>query len=397
MIAGVAGGLSRRTRIDATIIRVVIVLLALGSGVGLALYILAWFLIPLDTENQSIAARATSDRRGIALAIAFLPAMVAVLVVASALSIGYVTSVTWAVFVAGAGLVLIYRNADGAERAWLRQVAEPALHLGKGKYRSRRALILRLAVGVALLVVGLIFLVRGHTRVSALAPLAGAALVIGAIVVLFGPWWLRIGRDLVAERQARVRAEERSEMAARVHDSVLQTLALIQRSAGDPQRVGQLARSQERELRSWLFEGVPPGPPGEEHPGSLAATMEALSRQIESVHDIAVDSVTVGDCPLDDDLRALVAAATEAATNSAKWSGAKSVSIFNEVEPQRVWTFVRDRGSGFDPAAVPGDRRGISGSIRERMRRQGGVSIIRSAPGQGTEVELVMPRRQGRS
>jgi len=122
-----------------------------------------------------------------------------------------------------------------------------------------------------------------------------------------------------------------------------------------------------------------------------------LSRQIESVHDLTVDSVTVGDCRLDDDLRALVAAATEAATNSAKWSGAKSVSIFTEVEPQRVWIFVRDRGSGFDPAAVPGDRRGISGSIRDRMRRLGGVSIIRSAPGQGTEVELVMPRRQGRS
>ncbi len=276
MIAGVAGGLSRRTRIDVTIIRVVIVLLALGSGVGLALYILAWFVVPLDTEGQSIAARATSDRRGIALAVAFLPAMVAVLVVASALSLGYVTAVTWAVFVAGAGLVLIYRNADGAERAWLRQVAEPALHLGQSGHRSRRALILRVAVGGALLVVGLVFLVRGHTRVTALAPLAGAALVIGAIVVLFGPWWLRIGRDLVAERQARVRAEERSEMAARVHDSVLQTLALIQRSAGDPQRVGQLARSQERELRSWLFDGVPPGPPGEEHPGSLAATMEAF-------------------------------------------------------------------------------------------------------------------------
>ncbi len=121
-----------------------------------------------------------------------------------------------------------------------------------------------------------------------------------------------------------------------------------------------------------------------------------MSRQIEAVHDLAVDSVTVGDCPLDDDLRALVAAATEAVTNAAKWSGARSISIFTEVEPQRVWVFVRDRGSGFDPAAVPGDRRGISGSIRERMRRQGGLSVIRSELGRGTEVELVMPRRQAR-
>jgi signal transduction histidine kinase len=395
MIAGVAGGLSRRLGIDATLIRVAFVLLALGSGTGLALYVLAWFLLPLDHEEQSIAARALSDPRGIALAVAFLPGMAVVVALASALGIGYVTSVAGALFVAGAGLVLIYRNAGDQERQWLRRVAEPALHIGVRPAPSRRALFLRVLVGVALAVVGLVFLVHGHTKLSALGPLTGAALVMGAVVVVFGPWWLRIGRDLVAERQARVRAEERSEMAARVHDSVLQTLALIQRSCDDPQRVTQLARSQERELRSWLFEGVPPGPPGREDPGSVAATMEAVARQIEEVHGTRVDSVTVGDCALDDDLRALVAAASEATANAAKWSGAGSVSIFTEVEGQRVSIFVRDRGAGFDRHAVAPDRRGISGSIEERMRRQGGASAIRSRPGQGTEVELVMPRRAG--
>jgi signal transduction histidine kinase len=212
-------------------------------------------------------------------------------------------------------------------------------------------------------------------------------------VVVFGPWWLSLVRDLMAERQARALAEERARMAAHVHDSVLQTLALIQRSADDPQHVVRLARAQERELRSWLFEGRPPGSVAAEAT-TVAEGVGLLQRQVECDHGIAVQVVVVGDCPLDDRLRALLDAAREATVNAAKWSGAPEVSIYCEVERRGVTLFVRDRGRGFEPADVPGDRQGIAQSIRARMIRFDGSASVRSAPGQGTEIELSMPRHE---
>ena len=165
--------------------------------------------------------------------------------------------------------------------------------------------------------------------------MTGSLLVVAAIVVVFGPWWLSLVRDLMAERQARARAEERAQMAAHVHDSVLQTLALIQRSADDPKQVVRLARAQERELRSWLFDGRPPGRVGDEAT-TLAEGIGALQRQVEADHGITVQIVVVGDCPLTTALRALLDAAREATVNSAKWSGAPEVSLYAEVEPDSV-------------------------------------------------------------
>jgi signal transduction histidine kinase len=236
--------------------------------------------------------------------------------------------------------------------------------------------------------------VHGHHHYDVLIPLVGVVLLVVGIAVALGPWWLRIARDLVAERQARVRAEERAEMASRVHDSVLQTLALIQRRAADPQHVIQLARAQERELRSWLFDGRPPGSL-DDQAATVADGVRLIQRDVEAQHGISVDAVTVGDCPLDDDLSALLAAAREATVNAAKWSGADSVSVFAEVEPGSASVFVRDRGRGFDPAAVPEDRKGLAESVRARLARRGGSAAIRSAPGEGTEVALSMPRIAG--
>jgi signal transduction histidine kinase len=221
--------------------------------------------------------------------------------------------------------------------------------------------------------------------------------MIAGTVVLLGPWWLRLALDLLHERQARIRAEERADMAARVHDSVLQTLAMIQRSADQPQEVAKLARAQERELRSWLFEGRAPGSFGAEGAATLSAGVEQIEREVEAAHGVAVDAVTVGDAPLDEELRALLAAGKEATVNAAKWSGASSVSIYVEVEPKRVSMFVRDRGAGFDSEAVADDRKGIAESIRGRMQRHGGTAVIRSVPGEGTEVELSLPRHPGRA
>jgi len=183
-------------------------------------------------------------------------------------------------------------------------------------------------------------------------------------------------------------------MAARVHDSVLQTLALIQRRASDPQQVIQLARAQERELRSWLFDGRAPGSL-DESAMTLAAGVRLIQQEVEAQHGIAIEAVTVGDCALDDNLRALLAAGREATVNAVKWSGASVVSLFAEVEPTEVSLFVRDRGCGFDPAAVPDDRKGLAESVHARMTRRGGSASVRSAAGEGTEVSLTMPRAAG--
>ena len=168
---------------------------------------------------------------------------------------------------------------------------------------------------------------------------------------------------------------------------------MIQRSADQPQVVVRLARAQERELRSWLFDGRPPGAIGDDATG-VADGVARIQTQVEADHGITVQVVVVGDCPLDDGLRALLEAAREATVNAAKWSDAPQVSLYAEVERETVTVFVRDRGRGFDPAAVPEDRRGIAHSIRDRMARVGGTACIRSAPGDGTEVQLSLPRRQ---
>ena len=175
-------------------------------------------------------------------------------------------------------------------------------------------------------------------------------------------------------------------MAARVHDSVLQTLALVQREVDDPRRVAALARRQERELRAWLY------PDSRAEGASLASAMDTAVAEVEELHGVRVEVVTVGDCPVDAAVDAVVRAAREAATNSAKWSEASEVAVFAEVDEDEIVVFVRDRGCGFDVAAVGPDRQGLASSIVGRVQRHGGRADIRSAPGEGTEVELRMPR-----
>jgi signal transduction histidine kinase len=175
-------------------------------------------------------------------------------------------------------------------------------------------------------------------------------------------------------------------MAAHLHDSVLQTLALIQRRSTEPAQVGSLARSQERELRNWLY-----GAAGVSA-DSIAGALEEECAEIEERQRIEVELVTVGDCPLDDHTRALVAATREAITNAAKFSGVDKISVYGELTGPEVRVFVRDRGTGFDPTEVGEDRRGVRESIVGRMQRHGGDAIIRSAPDRGTEIELTVTR-----
>jgi signal transduction histidine kinase len=390
VLAGNCGGFSQATGIDVTIVRIGFVLIGLASGIPVLVYALAWLIVPLEGESTNIFSRAINDRRGIRLVIAVIPIVIVTQIVVSALHIGFVGIISWPVFLAVGLTILIWRNASDAERVWMNDDLVPMLSVGSEGGRPWK-LVLRVGAGALLAAGGIIVLILGHPSTAALRPLGGALLVIAAIVVIFGPWWLSLVRDLMAEREARALAEERTQMAAHVHDSVLQTLALIQRSSDDPQNVVRLARAQERELRAWLFEGKAPGTVGEDA-SMLAEGVGLLQRHIEADHGITVQVVLVGDCGLTESLRALLDAAREATVNAAKWSGAPEVSLYAEVEPHAVMLYVRDRGRGFDPACVPTDRQGIAQSIKARMARYGGTVVIRSTPGEGTEVELSMPR-----
>jgi signal transduction histidine kinase len=392
VIAGVCGGLSDATGIDVTLVRIGVVLLTLASGVGILFYALAWLFVPLQGEQDAIFSRVTSDRQGIRHVVAVIPLLIAIQIVAAALHLGFVGSFIWPMFLAGGVVVLIRRNASQDERTWINDDLLPMFRIGSDG-RTRKSLVLRAGVGVAIGITGIFLLLDGHPTSATLLPVSGALLVVAAIVVICGPWWIGLVRDLMAERQARALAEERSLMAAHVHDSVLQTLALIQHSSDDPRQVVRLARAQEHELRAWLFEGRPPGTIGD-GATTISEGIELLQRQVEGDHGTPVHVVVVGDCSLDDRVRGLLDATREATVNAAKWSGAPEISVFAEVEPTTATVFVRDRGTGFDPAAVPADRQGLSRSVRERMVRLGGSADIRSGSGQGTEVVLTLPRRQ---
>jgi len=392
LIGGLGAALSARTGVDVTLVRIGLVLFGLASGFGIAVYMVAWLLVPAENETDTIGARSLRDSRGLALIAGLVPALVLSFLLASAIGAGWLSQLAWPLLVSAAAFVLVWRNGSESERALLRRGAAPLLQIGVGKTRSWKVFAWRAALGIVLAAGGVAALTVGH-RNARLAPLGGVALVLAAFVVVFGPWWLNIARELVLERQGRLRAEETTELAARVHDSVLQTLAMIQRHAEEPQRVVQLARAQERELRSWLFEGRPPGSFADGL-ATVAAVVGQIQHDVEAAHDIRVEVVVVGDCPLDEHLEALLAAGREATVNAAKWSGAPVVSLFAEVEADGVSLFVRDRGRGFEPADVASDRRGIAQSINGRMQRAGGRAVIRSAAGQGSEVELRMPRRR---
>jgi len=250
------------------------------------------------------------------------------------------------------------------------------------------AALVQVVLGLGLVAAGVaVFFVASPGLSSPSAGILATAAIIVGLVMVCGPWWWRLTRDLAGERQERIRTQERAEVAAHIHDSVLQTLALIQRNSADAKTVSALARSQERELRAWLY-----GPPEQRAGESVAAALQRVSDEVEDLHGVAVETVEVGDCPVDDRLAALVLSSREALSNAARHSGAAAVSAYLEVEPHQVTVFVRDRGAGFDPDCVPDDRHGIAESIVGRMRRNGGDAAVRSEPGTGTEVELVMPR-----
>ena len=398
MLAGVAGVLADGAGVSPLAVRVALVALAFFGGSGIVLYVAVWLLVPPAGSDEPVIRAARGDRRTVSLVTAAASGLVAVLVVASVLKMPALIGDLSPGVVALAGLVAVWRNAGPQDRQAAARLAGLLSGAGPAAVPTRRRLVVaavRLLAGAALIAGGTSALLVPRRLTGADLTAAFAALgVVAGFALVLAPWWLRLGRDLASERRERARAEERAEMAAHLHDSVLQTLALIQRSAGDPQQVQRLARAQERQLRSWLFEPSPGAPEGR-GPASGCGALLALQQEVEADHGLRVELVTVGDAPLDAASKALLAAAREAVVNAAKWSGADVVSVYAEVEPTTLSVFVRDRGRGFDPAAVAPDRKGISESVHGRVHRYGGTSSVRSSPGQGTEVALKVQRTAG--
>ncbi len=384
IVGGVAGGLADHLGIDVFKVRIGFVLLSALAGAGIVAYGMLWIFTPAGGD----AAPPTGSERRQAIGLALLG--MALAVSTAWVFNGTAAHVVGPIIVVAVGAALVWRefDADGP-RSVIGLPAKPSVVTWA-----------RIVGGATLIVVGLGVVVLGRINLSSLgsALLAVAVTLVGA-GLLTVPLWLRMMRALNAERSARIRNDEREEIASHLHDSVLQTLALIQRQADDPQEVVRLARSQERELRKWLFEDTGPAQ------SSLAAALRTIAGEVEDQHGVKVTPVTVGDVSMDLDdsgiglpkehFTALLGATREALVNAAKHAGVPTIDLYAEVEPHQVSVFVRDRGKGFDPDTVSKDRQGVAKSIHARIERRGGRVEIKSAPGNGTEVRIYMPRKDG--
>lgn len=378
VLGGVAGGIGERLGVDSTVVRLAFVALSLAAGIGTLLYLLAYLISVEPSDASSSPAPRTSARRAVAVGLIVL----GTLLLLRELGLWFGDRLVWPMVLSAVGSAVIWTRSDEAERArWSRVVHD----LPEG---SRHALLgtaprVRLAVGALLVVtgVGQLLFTGGPQSVRGNAPLAAVATLIG-VGVIFGPWFWRLGRQLAEESRRRIRSQERAEVAAHLHDSVLQTLALIQRTT-EPRDMAMLARVQERELRDWMYGGSRAA-----DDSLLSTAMNQAAAELERTHRVAVDVVTAGECRMDDPVRALVLAAREAMINAATHSGAERISVFVETSDGEVSAFIRDQGSGFDPSSVPVHRRGIADSIQGRMARYGGSTEVVAAPGLGTEVRL---------
>ncbi|MFC8171884.1 MULTISPECIES: PspC domain-containing protein [unclassified Streptomyces] len=394
-LGGVARGLAGHLGLPVVWVRTAFAVLAMADGLGAVLYAAFWIVVPLGVGGRTAPRpvfETTPDgrrklrkpERGQVFALAALAVSLAV-VAGNASFDGETGRYVWPVILTGIGVAVFWRQADNARRAsW----TEPGRH--------RRAFQLaRGLVGVALVGTGLAVFVVVRGSVAQLGTaLTAAVAVLTGIALLAGPWLVRMSQDLTEERTMRIRAQERAEVAAHVHDSVLHTLTLIQRNADDPGEVRRLARAQERELRNWLYK--PEGTGRDEEPETLAEAVKRAAAEVEDKHGVPLEVVVVGDCPLDEGLVAQIQAAREAMVNAAKYGGeGGAVQVFAEVDGRTVFVSVRDRGPGFDLDDVPEDRMGVRESIIGRMQRNGGTARLRSPQGGGTEVELEMERADG--
>jgi phage shock protein PspC (stress-responsive transcriptional regulator) len=364
-VMGLAGGIADRLGVADAYVRAAFISLSLAGGAGIVLYLLGAAIATASDDMEP--ADPPSLRQTIGLALVFLGMMAFF----RGLHLWFGDTVVWA------GTLLAFGGAAMWDKT---SIFNPE---SGGLAPSRT----RVAVGALLLLAGIASLVPAVSTIESLGPAVTAAALTGAgFMIIFGPWVTSLIRDLGEERRNRILADERTEVAAHLHDSVLQTLALIQRT-DDPKRMVTLARAQERDLRSWLYSAK-----RDDAEIGIREALESMASDVEARHDVPVELVVVGDMPITERAASLVAAAGEAMTNAAKHSGAPKVSVFAEVRDDAAEVFVTDQGKGFDPGNIPDGRHGIEHSLRGRMRRQGGESEIISELGEGTEVRLKLPR-----
>jgi signal transduction histidine kinase len=383
VVAGVAAGLGWRLGVDPMLVRIAFAVLSFAGGAGLVLYGVLWAAIPAATQTPP-RHRPASGQQGVALALIVL----GVLLLLRAIGVWFGDQVVGPIVLLAAGSAVLWTRADTDDRAAWSNLAG---HGPGGALRRAAAAPtspMRIVAGTALVALAIAGALATTGSLGGAQDLIIVLLTaLAGLGLLFGPWLWRLIDQLGVERRERVRQEERAELAAHLHDSVLQTLALIQRSNEDPKRMVALARRQERELRTWLY-----GSPATGTAMTLAEAVEGITEEVEAIHGLTVEVVVVGETALDEHVWALLAAIREACVNVAKHSGTDRADVFVEVEDDQVVAFIRDRGSGFDLEDIPRDRAGIRGSIVERVERHGGRAAIHTEPGAGTEVEVAVPR-----
>ena len=388
IVAGVAAGLGWRLGVDPVLVRIAFALLTFAGGAGLVLYGVLWTVLPAAATTPPPRRRATGQQ-GVALALIVL----GVLLLLRAVGVWFGDEVVGPLALLAAGSAVLWTRVDPDEGTAWAQLSGQATSGALRRAASAPTSPLRIVLGTALVALAIVgALVTTGSLANAQELLLVLVVALLGLGLLFGPWLWRLVDELGAERRERIRQAERAELAAHLHDSVLQTLALIQRTSDDPKRMVTLARRQERELRSWLYGGTTDGATT-----GLAEAVHGVTEEVEAVHGINLDVVVVGDTALDDHVWALLAALREACVNAAKHSGTDRADVYVEVEQDEVVAFVRDRGRGFDPAAVPTGRAGIRHSIVERTERHGGRGAVHTTPGDGTEVELSVPRPRDRA
>ncbi|HEX7300634.1 MAG TPA: PspC domain-containing protein [Solirubrobacteraceae bacterium] len=385
-VAGVCAGLGRHLGVDPLVVRIAFVAAATAGGVGILLYGLAWIMIPSQDRPMTPHRKPREGRGAIEVAVGVGLLTLSLLLTMRALGLWFSDVVVWPAVLVAAGAAMLWRQSLRPTPVDVAPgVGSVAAPESQEERRERNRVLSGSGLGAALVIAAGVVFLHVTGALSAARDAILAALVVAVVLgIIFAPWMVRLVRSLSSEREERIRSQARAEMGAHLHDSVLQTLALVQKRAGDPRAVAALARTQERELRAWLAgrEG------GHER---LAAALEALAGEVERAHGVPVEVVVVGDRELDGRGDALVAATREAMVNAAKFGGGSTVDVYAEADGGQLQVYVRDRGPGFDPAAVPRHRRGVRESIIGRMERHGGGAAIHSAPGAGTEVELTLP------
>ncbi|ROS31426.1 ATP-binding protein [Cellulomonas sp. PhB150] len=399
-LAGVAVGLAAHLDVPVVWVRLTFVVTAPFGGVGILLYAFWWLSVPVgDPADAAAAARPAAlarlaraqgaeaeGRRWPVTDVAVGALLVLLAVVLIAVRTDRV-QLDWVLpsLIVLAGLGLAWSQLDAVQRGRLRRRAGGRTPVS----------VLRLLGGMILAGVGVLLLVsqangEGVEPAALVQSIVASVAVLGGVALVLTPWWLRLVRELGDERAARARESERADIAAHLHDSVLQTLALIRSRADDPAEVARMARAQERELREWLYDDRPA--PGT----SVAAALRGIVAEVEDSRSgptgdpVAIETVVVGDHVPDASTEALLQATREALVNAVV-HGRPPVSLYLEVGPRMVEVFVRDHGDGFDLDEVGPDRFGVRESIIGRVRRRGGEATVDCRPGRGTEVHLTVP------